>query len=143
MSRHNAKYWQDEYFIGVGVGAWGYLPVGPTGTRYSYQRQERPFTKAPPHEAVSFSELPFCDFENRKPEHWLIEYIGCGLRYKSGIDLELIQTKLGSRFQPKGLLVEALADGRLREISRRLYLDPSEWFRETRWCLEVLKSFVS
>lgn len=143
ISRHNAKYWQDAYFIGVGVGACGYVPVGDIGLRYGYQRKERPFTKNPPSECASFRELPFCDFETRTKDDWLIEYVGCGLRYSAGIDLNLIQQKTTQTLQPQGLVAEALGDGRLHIKDGRLHLSSAEWFRETRWCLEVLKSFVS
>lgn len=139
---HNSKYWQDQYFIGVGAGACGYVPDGEVGKRYSYTRKERLFTKT--HlESADYKQLPHCEWEERNAEDWLTEYVGCGLRYKQGIDLEYILRKTGLQFQAQGLLKEALQDGRLRLEAQRLYLAQSEWFRETRWCLEVLKSFMS
>lgn len=138
---HNAKYWQDEYFVGLGAGACGYVPSEKIGLRYAYTRKERVFTKGLLSD--HYKTLPNCEFETRTAEDWLMEYVGCGLRYKEGIDLERIASKTGCVFKPHGLCELALSDGRLRVSGSRLYLAPSEWIRETRWCLEVLKSFVS
>jgi len=140
---HNAKYWQDQYFIGVGAGACGYVPGGSVGQRYSYTRKERIFSKTQMDGIEDYKNLAICEFEIRNLEDWLTEYVGCGLRYKEGIDLDLIQFKTGCMFKPRGLCTEALRDGRLKIIGSRLYLAPSEWIRETRWCLEVLKTFMS
>jgi len=140
---HNAKYWQDRHFIGVGAGACGYIPDGEIGLRYSYTRKERLFTKGPLESQTDYRQLPLCEFEARNSEDWLTEYVGCGLRFKDGIDLEYIHSKTGSIFKAQGLCKQALSDGRLRLSGSQLFLAQNEWIRETRWCLEVLKSFMS
>ncbi len=128
---HNAKYWQDQCFIGVGAGACGYVPEGNIGMRYAYTRKERLFTK---------NEASF-EVDPRDAQDWLTEYVGCGLRYKEGLDLDRIASKTGLEFRAEGLVKKGLEEGKLRLEASRLYLDTNEWFRETRWCLELLRCF--
>lgn len=143
--QHNIKYWQDQYYIAVGNGACGYLPEGDFGTRYRYQKNERLFTRDSQIQNLSFKNSPvlaFCELDARSKEDWLTEYVGCGLRYNAGIDLAWIAKKTGWNFLAHGLVKEALAKGTLNISNQRLRLSPEEWFRETRWCLEILECFV-
>lgn len=143
--QHNSKYWQDQYYIGIGNGACGYLPEGDFGTRYRYQNNERLFTRESPKQDLSFESSPilsFCELDPRTKEDWLTEYVGCGLRHKAGIDLARIHKKTGWDFQAHGLVKEALSGGSLKISNECLLLGPEEWFRETRWCLEILGCFV-
>ncbi|MBI2603300.1 MAG: coproporphyrinogen III oxidase family protein [Deltaproteobacteria bacterium] len=128
---HNIKYWQNDPYVGIGAGACGYLPDDSVGLRYSYGRNERSFTHLDP-----MSILP----EERVPIDWLREYVGCGLRYQAGLDLNEAK-KRGFVFSPRGIVAEALHDGRLSLSGNCLTLSKSEWLRETRWCLETLECF--
>lgn len=138
---HNEKYWKNEPYIGVGAGACAYLPVDKLGLRYQYTRKERVFTKNGGIQTPILGESSdLIEFESRTDEQWLMEYVGCGLRYVEGIDLNLIHSVTGKVFNPRDLCVAALSDGRLKLDKGRLFLSPDEWFRETRWCLEVIES---
>ena len=78
--KHNWLYWQDSYFIGLGLGAWGYLPLenNPIGLRYSYTRKEKDFLN---------SKINFTTVDN------------------SGIDLESILTCITIENRSKKILV--------------------------------------
>lgn len=154
--QHNWGYWQDQPFLGVGVGAHGYLRTasGP-GLRYAYGRDDRAFlrrasastlanaTMAPVHLTERFGiELE----ADRTSATWLTDYVGAGLRTKRGLDLDKIARETGATLRPTPVLEEGLARGIITiEIKaegggQTLHLDPCEWFRETAWGVEVLLS---
>lgn len=141
-SRHNRKYWVDDYFLGIGTGAWGYIPGPSIGERYFYSRQERSFTRESLEGLESYKTLPHCTFEERSTQDWLFEYVGCGLRQKEGISLKKIEQIAKLRFEAKSSLRKAIEEEKVLLKADRLYLAPEEWIRETQWCLEVLESFM-
>ena len=143
---HNNLYWTGENYIGLGLGAHGYLPsVGNYGIRYSFAKNWRQFLEA--------DESSFKDVESwlksrkavieseRDCEDWLLEYIGCGLRSKSGIDLDVIAKKTGLEFIPRNSLLEGLKQSLLKRKDNILTLKEDEWFRETAWSVEVAMSW--
>ena len=78
---------------------------------------------------------------DRDWEDWLLEYVGCGLRCRSGIDLNLIAKKTGLEFIPRNSLLEGLKQSLLIRKDNILTLIEDEWFRETAWSVEVIMSW--
>lgn len=142
--RHNALYWQDQPFLGVGVGAHGYID----GLRYQYRADDRRFLRTLLKPQVA--KIAADDLEKifdvvvdrqRHEDTWLIEYVGSGLRSRYGLERTRMEAE-GRHFQPTANVSEAIRRGLLMcGESGRITLDPREWFRETAWCLELLKSF--
>jgi len=148
--RHNWLYWQDHYFIGIGAGAHGYLSAGdPWGMRYAYPRNDRVFGKPQPASLRADTTAAFAaslgatvDAE-RTAESWLTELVGSGLRTKKGVNIITAAERCGLRFKPTVHVDAALRDGILRlDDEGTLTLRPDEWFRESGWCVEVLRSCV-
>lgn len=145
--RHNALYWQDKPYLGVGVGAHGYLE----GLRYQYKPDDRRFVRrgrpsAPPAFEAEALERAFDVVVDRErdAESWLIEYVGSSLRSIYGVDLRRVESVVGKRFTPGRQLEQGLAAGAVTVTpAGRLRLDPAEWFRETAWSLQVLASFTA
>jgi oxygen-independent coproporphyrinogen-3 oxidase len=145
--RHNALYWQDLPYLGVGVGAHGYLE----GLRYQYKPDDRRFVRRgrPSAPAAFEAEALEQAFDivvdrGRNAESWLIEYVGSSLRSIYGVDLRRVESLAGKRFKPNRQLEQGLAAGAVKVTpAGRLTLDPAEWFRETAWSLQVLASFTA
>lgn len=142
--QHNALYWQDQPFLGVGVGAHGYID----GIRYQYRSDDRRFLRKPlehvlnrfePNELESVFDV-LVD-RRRDVNSWLMEYIGSGLRSQFGIDRERIESR-GRIFLPSSHVIEGLKRGMvIMDEDGKIFLHPREWFRETAWSLELIKSF--
>lgn len=80
---------------------------------------------------------------DRDAEAWILELISSGLRTNRGINIPGIERKSGYSFQPRAIVSQALKEGLLRwENGEQLFLEELEWFRETRWSLEVALSFI-
>ena len=139
--RHNALYWQGHPYVGIGAGAHGFVPAehDPVGLRYSYPGDLRKFLLE--CGGASRSQGWILDAA-RNRESWLMEYVGCGLRCTTGIDLQRI-VAMGFRFEPTKLLKEALAHGQVIMQGNTITLTPDEWFRETAWSGELLKCFFA
>lgn len=144
-ARHNALYWRDQDFLGVGVGAHGYI----SGLRYHYRSDDRRFVRGlkptPPLELSADAIEAAFDLvvdRERDEESWLIEYLGSGLRSIYGISVPKAERRTGRQFVATPLLAHALSTGAAHlSATGILTLMPAEWFRETSWSLEVLKSF--
>ena len=143
---HNNLYWTGENYIGIGLGAHGYLPSqGNFGIRYSFAKNWKQFLEST---SSDFSDMESwlrsrqADTEkDRDWEDWLLEYVGCGLRSRSGIDLDLIAKKTGLEFIPRNSLLEGLKLSLLKKRDNNLTLIEDEWFRETAWSVEVVMSW--
>ena len=153
--QHNLRYWQGGYYLGIGPGAHGYLPAkDPVGLRYSYDPSERSFRISSPQllqkqidhllfkAPYSGDPRPLGGPENRNRQSWFLEYLGCGLRCKEGLDLSLIRRISGLSFRPDGYIRECLGHQILKLDGGRLTLAEPEWFRETAWCMQLAKCFV-
>ena len=148
--QHNWAYWQSLYYVGVGVGAHGFIPHSDSeiGLRYAYPQNERQWIRSQKLVEAHFSDpLPknlgyFCHVESRNKEDWLVEYVGSGLRTCRGIDLKKIKAISRKIFYPKGIVIDALEKELLSLKGDCLVLTPLEWFRETSWCFYVLDCFV-
>lgn len=145
--QHNWLYWTAQPYIGVGAGAHGFLPFEHIGVRYSYPKNDRIFSKIPEMpfnkdgNLISILQQKQLSTENRDQDSWLIEYVGCGLRCREGIDLRLIYEKTGREFTVNPFVNESIAEGKIMVDASNIYLKPSEWIRETAWSLEILKGF--
>jgi len=141
--QHNWLYWNNEYFLGIGTGAHGYLPEGKFGIRYAYDRNDRNFLKQPPAESAEQScTNKVINFEvDRDADDWLIENIGNRLRTHKGIDLDLISSVTQRSFKPTVKILAGQDAGLLNVSEGELILSKTEWFRENAWALEVISSF--
>ena len=135
-SVHNRLYWKDAYFLGVGVGAHGYLPGrGKLGWRYAYPKRIKPFLEA------SFPKNPFFSSPKESPweieicrkDSWLLEYLGCALRYEEGCDLKRIRERGDKLLSLTPFLKEALAKDRCFLEKDYFRLPEEEWFCEHAW----------
>lgn len=144
--RHNWLYWQDGYYLALGAGACGYLPYqgSPFGVRYQYKGREKSFVKAalPSWPLISDSEHSSgFVLEERSEDIWLLEYIGASLRSGRGVCLKRVSERTSFVFSPSSTIEEALAQGLMTLKDSRIYLTPSEWFRESAWCLKIQECF--
>lgn len=137
--RHNWLYWTQGHYLGIGTGAFSFLPIGPYGLRFSYEPSLKGFLSL---EKITEQALPlpfssskgFVLDPDRQEKEWLLEYLSCALRTSKGLDLALIKQMVGSELNLSKLpLQQALADGMLALKDHRLFLHPSEWFREHYW----------
>ncbi|MEM6746998.1 MAG: radical SAM family heme chaperone HemW [Pseudomonadota bacterium] len=78
-ARHNALYWDDADWVGIGPGAAGRW--GPAGARFAAEGEKQPVTypNLPAADRISVSTLT-------EHDHWL-EVLGGGLRPTSGLKL--------------------------------------------------------
>ena len=144
--QHNWQYWSDGSFLGVGAGAHGYLGTadGP-GRRYAYGRDDRGFIRRDLRAEGTWGErFGVSEEAERTGEVWLTERIGAGLRTCRGLRLTDLMARTGRSFSPTPVLAEGLARGHIRLAGegpeRTLQLAASEWFRETAWAVELLRS---
>ena len=163
FAKHNRRYWLQQHYLALGLGAHGFLPInGELGWRFHHGQSLRAYTEGLTIQPVKLAEESRREVgeksslallekilsrwqvkgETRSPDDWLLEALGSGIRCQYGVSLREIQTKSGQVFKPTPFLTEQLAAGNtLYQKNGRLLLDPSEWFRETAWCLEILKGF--
>jgi oxygen-independent coproporphyrinogen III oxidase len=148
-SRHNQKYWNNDYYLSVGSGAHGYLPSAKTsiGMRYSYNSNPRVFIKNSLSRndlfciSEKFVENPLAKAEKRSEEQWLIEYVSSSVRTKKGISLKLIEQTIGKVFCPSSFVLQSLDKKTLSIENSYIKLASKEWFRENSWALEILECF--
>jgi oxygen-independent coproporphyrinogen-3 oxidase len=89
-SRHNTLYWTGGEYLGLGVGATGFLRAGERGLRYSNQRSpERYFAE------IAKAGLPEVGRENLTARELFHERLAMGLRLTSGINLEAVCAAYG------------------------------------------------
>ena len=142
--RHNALYWRDQQFLGIGVGAHGYL----NGLRYHYRSDDRRFLRrqSPLVPSVFTADtleatLDIVVERDRDEDSWLLEYLGSGIRSIYGISIPYAERRTNRRFVPTELIEQALSKGvAALDESGNLTFHPAEWFLEISWSLEVLKS---
>ena len=143
---HNNLYWTAQNYIGVGLGAHGYLPSeGRFGLRYSFPKNWNQFLESRTNDFNNMESWLITRHADTEPtrdrEDWLLEYVGCGLRCKSGIDLDLIAKKTGLKFIPRNSVLEGLKQCLLIKRGNNLTLIEDEWFRETAWSVEIIMSW--
>lgn len=144
---HNFLYWSQGYYLGLGVGACGFIPTGPYGLRFSMAPKLALFLKQSDDinlipSILNGIDSQLCHIEQRNGDDWLTEYVGCALRCLRGVDLRRAKDVTGKDFKPRRITADALSRGILQIINNSLLLEEREWIRETSWSLEVLDSFV-
>lgn len=144
--QHNRLYWEEKYFVGLGIGAHGYLPAtDPIGLRYRIPNNLKAYLEAPAAYASSLEQVIHGTAgvidRSRSKDSWLLEYVGCGLRAATGISLARIQEVTGHSFRPNTVVQAGIDQGLLQRQDERLTLSSREWFRETAWSLAVADSF--
>ncbi len=98
-SRHNRSYWTGDAYLGIGVGAHGFLPGGGThglGRRWWNVRAPERYV-----ETVRGGQLPEEGAENLDREAALLEALYLGLRQRSGLDLDSLARRFGVRLAPE------------------------------------------
>ncbi len=140
---HNALYWNGGSYLGLGAGAHSYFQdLGPYGLRWQQSanwRQLRPESKSTLQALIT---QPYNSIDGeRDAEAWLLETMSSGLRTSQGVNLDDLCRKSGYNFEPRPIVRQAL-DQKLMTLGAagQLTLIPKEWFRETRWSLEVALS---
>lgn len=149
--KHNWLYWQDSHYLGLGCGAHGYLPVGEVGLRYAFPKQLRTYLRAGEGfvdaDITSLEEFLISHGasidEGRTLSDWLLELIGCSLRSRKGVPVNEIEKLLKCKFEPGKILQTGIDMGLVKLEKGQLYLEPSEWFRETSWATELVMAFES
>lgn len=114
-SLHNQWYWKNEEYIGVGLGAHGYI----NGIRYQNTRSINAYI-----DALNEQKLPIVESNVLSQEEKIEEEMFLGLRLMNGINLKQISTKYG--VDVDALYHEALskliAAGDLKRIDDRICL---------------------
>jgi oxygen-independent coproporphyrinogen-3 oxidase len=147
---HNWLYWRGHHYVGIGAGAHGFVDDQSTiGLRYSYPSNFRELARR--NDAESFNHLvrPHDLIKtfggqidaSRDLESWKLEYVGCGLRCKDGIDLGPL-LRQGFEFKPNSKVQRAISEGLMTLRAGLLSLASKEWFRETSWAYEVCESIT-
>ena len=144
LSRHNALYWHGESCIGIGSGSHSHISsLGPWGRRWKQDDAWRKFAalegEVPDIALEEMTSLPEYTIEtDRDGDAWVLETVSSGLRSLRGINLNALCTKTGYILQPRPAVASALASGLLQLTpDGQLTLTEAEWYRETRWALEV------
>lgn len=144
-AKHNGLYWHGGSYLGIGAGAHSFLEeLGPYGTRFHQNANWRTFVPEQAQSLVGIMARHYNSIdEDRDAEGFILEQVSSGLRTNRGINIPSIERKSGYSFEPRAVVQEALKKGlMLWENGEQLFLDELEWFRETRWSLEVALSFV-
>ncbi len=84
--KHNLTYWNNDYYLGYGPGAVGYMPVSGENIRYTNIKHPRAYSEAA-YENKSF----WADTEVITDEMVRKERIMLGLRLNQGIPIELVK----------------------------------------------------
>ncbi len=143
---HNNLYWTNAPYIGLGIGAHGYLKLPefePIGLRYSYSNQWKRFMagQSLSDSLDGFLSASHAAVETRSLNDWLLERVWTGLRTPAGLDIKGVFMTTGIKFWPTPVVQEGLARGSLDLTDGILRLNPVEWFRESAWTQEVSRSF--
>ena len=144
-ARHNGLYWHGGSYLALGAGAHSFLEeLGPYGLRWQQSGNWRTFVTEPSLslQGIITSKRNEIDAD-RDNEAWVLETVSSGLRTARGININAIERKSGYSFRPRPVLIQAFDLGLLRRSETgQVFLEELEWFRETRWSLEVALSFV-
>jgi oxygen-independent coproporphyrinogen-3 oxidase len=146
---HNWLYWRGNHYVGIGAGAHGFIDDGSViGLRYSFPSDFRAMLRQEKNKG-NFQSIGDMVAgiggridKSRDLESWKLEYVGCGLRSKGGIDLEFLGAH-GFSFNPTPRISRAAADGKIVITGQKLILDKKDWFLETAWAFEVCESLKS
>ncbi|MBC7531534.1 MAG: radical SAM family heme chaperone HemW [Oligoflexus sp.] len=144
-ARHNGLYWHGGSYLALGAGAHSFLQeLGPYGTRWQQSGNWRTFVPEPMTTLQGIITRQYNQIDgDRGIEAWILEVVSSGLRTSRGINISAIELKSGYSLVPRPILCQALELGLLwHDKEGQLFLHELEWFRETRWSLEVALSFI-
>ena len=103
-SRHNLAYWTGRYYLAVGVGAHGFLPLsGHVGQRYGNTRKHEAWLRATEQDQAAQDVEETIDAAQHLDERLLTE-----LRLTAGLRLDALTTDLGA-VATNGVLLRAKA----------------------------------
>ncbi len=137
QSLHNKNYWKNNFFLGIGTGAHGFIPGSKnSGERYFYHPQFRPFLSKLPEDLLTFEQ-------NRSAKDFILEACANGMRSAQGLNVKKLETEFSVTFLPSPILEKGLMHSLLNRQGDHLVLIETEWFRENAWALEASESFVS
>lgn len=146
---HNWLYWRGGSYVGIGAGAHGFIDDGSSiGLRYSFPSDFRTLLRQGVAKSNTMGVRDLISSfggsvdDSRDLEAWKLEYVGCGLRSRDGVDLACLKAK-GFSFRPTAKLKKALDERKITLTNERLILEKKEWFLETAWALEVSESLES
>lgn len=89
-SRHNTLYWTGGEYLGLGVGACGYLRTASGARRWMNHRTPEAYM-----ESVEAGRAPEADAEDLTAERLVGERMMTGLRRVAGLDLDALSRELG------------------------------------------------
>lgn len=144
-ARHNGLYWHGGSYLALGAGAHSFLQeLGPYGIRWQQSANWRTFVPEPTSSLQGIMTREHNQIDgDRDIEAWILERVSSGLRTSRGINISAIELKSGYSFVPRPILRQGFVLGLLwQDEEGQLFLNELEWFRETRWSLEVALSFV-
>jgi len=149
---HNWLYWRGQHYLGIGAGAHGFLDDGSAiGLRYSYPSDFRTLLRGQGVPSADGSEDSLANLieaqggsvdKSGDLDSWKLEYVGCGLRCKDGVNLNKLAA-FGFKFQPNAKIKLAIEEGLLCDERGQITLQVNEWFRETAWSYEICDSLTS
>ncbi len=143
-AQHNGLYWYGGSYLALGAGAHSYLEnLGSFGTRWQQSGNWRQFIPEPAESLQGIINRQCNQIDmDRDAEAWILETVSSGLRTWRGINIRAIAAKSGYSFEPRPILRQAFEQGLMKLTpDGQLLLNELEWFRETRWSLEVALSF--
>jgi len=105
-SHHNLLYWQNESYIGCGLGAHGYV----NGARYSNTKSINSYIRS-----VSLGTLPINESTTLADAQKIEEELFLGLRLLGGIDLKASSAKFGQD-------LEALYEAQLKAMKAQSFI---------------------
>jgi oxygen-independent coproporphyrinogen-3 oxidase len=114
-SRHNQSYWKNREYVGLGIGASGYLK----GVRYSNYNALTEYEAA-----LAKGERPIAFTENIDPTHAMSEMMFLGLRMLDGVDKEEFFLRFGRTIiEQYGEAIDRLRrQGLLEETAQKIKL---------------------
>lgn len=141
---HNWIYWRGHHYVGIGAGAHGFLEdQNPIGLRYSFPSDFRELLRcgsSPDQKPMTgkdwVEQFGGIVDQDRNTESWKLEYVGCGLRSREGLDLGFLK-KHGFVFSPSAVVRRAISENLMTIENDALILSETQWFRETAWALEI------
>jgi oxygen-independent coproporphyrinogen-3 oxidase len=144
-AQHNGLYWHGGSYLALGAGAHSFLEeLGRYGTRWQQSGNWRTFVPEPRSNLQGILTRHYNQIDaDRDVEAWILEVVSSGLRTSRGINISAIEDKSGYSLEPRPILKQAIDLGLIvRDEKGQLFLNELEWFRETRWSLEVALSFI-
>lgn len=133
-SRHNLGYWRGEPYLGIGLGAFGTLPMTACGQPIRYRNtaqverylQMQDWPAPAPAEAGPL--LTYHQVEVLEPATRLSERLMLGLRLREGVAPATLQEEFDAVWKQREPAVRALlARGKLEQVGDTIRIPYSQW----------------